>query len=153
MAHQLTREDFSESAVDRFLALCATEVDENGCVRWQGAHSRHSRFHDRGGYGMFRLKVEGRWTTQYAHRVAYVLAVGPIPVEFELDHHCETRDCVAPWHLEAVTAEENKLRIRQPWRRAALAQGLLHLLGFPVPMPADPMNRDPHPVLSPGLVA
>jgi len=45
-----------------------------------------------------------------AHRVAYELLVGPIPVGLELDHLCRNRRCVNPSHLEPVTSSENKLR-------------------------------------------
>jgi hypothetical protein len=45
-----------------------------------------------------------------AHRVAYVLFVGPIPGDLPLDHLCRNRSCVNPSHLEPVTIRENVLR-------------------------------------------
>lgn len=45
-----------------------------------------------------------------AHRVAYGLWRGSI--ENQLDHLCEVRACVNPWHLEDVTASENVRRAR-----------------------------------------
>lgn len=45
-----------------------------------------------------------------AHRVAYELAVGPIPDGLTIDHLCRETFCVNPQHLEAVTQQENNRR-------------------------------------------
>jgi HNH endonuclease len=45
-----------------------------------------------------------------AHRFAYELLVGPIPVGLELDHLCAVRHCVRPAHLKPVTHAENVRR-------------------------------------------
>lgn len=44
-----------------------------------------------------------------AHRVAYVLTVGPVPEGLVLDHWCRNRSCVNPSHLRPVTLRENTL--------------------------------------------
>lgn len=62
-----------------------------------------------GGYGLFRF--DGRSVP--AHRVAYELWVAPIPRGYQIDHLCFVRCCVSPLHLEAVTPEENRWRIRR----------------------------------------
>jgi hypothetical protein len=74
------------------------------------------------GYGRFGL--HGR--DNLAHRVAYELAVGPIPQGLTIDHICHNHDhacagglscphraCVNPAHLEAVTQLQNVRRGRR----------------------------------------
>lgn len=69
-----------------------------------------------------------------AHRVAYMLTVGPIPDGMTLDHLCHTTDrsclggvtclhrrCVEPKHLEVVTRVENSRRMKN--RREKCANG------------------------------
>lgn len=80
----------------RFFAKVAKSGD---CWIWSGARGT-------GGYGRFR--VAGR--TREAHRVAYLMLVGPIPDGLQLDHLCRVRSCVNPAHLEPVTSRENTRR-------------------------------------------
>lgn len=79
---------------------------ESGCWEWTGSISH--------GYGCFRYHNRA----QRAHRVAYMLLVGPIPEGLALDHLCCNRKCVNPEHLEPVTLFENSRRA-DTWRRAA----------------------------------
>ena len=60
------------------------------------------------GYGTFT--PNGRRSTRGAHRYAYELVRGPIPVGMEIDHVCRNKLCVNPSHLEVVTHRENNLR-------------------------------------------
>ena len=84
----------------------------NSCWYWRGAVTGRS------GYG--HIRAGGRDEPELvAHRVAYELLVGPIPLGLTLDHFrlnpgprqapC-SRLCVNPSHLEPVTAEENVIR-------------------------------------------
>lgn len=58
------------------------------------------------GYG--RIGFGNR--TLQAHRAAYEVFVGPIPVGAHIDHLCRNRLCCNPEHLEVVTQSENNRR-------------------------------------------
>lgn len=47
---------------------------------------------------------------EYAHRLAYERAFGPIPTGMQIDHLCRVRECVNPDHLEVVSHTENVRR-------------------------------------------
>jgi hypothetical protein len=85
-------------------------ADRESCWRWPKAVSDL-------GYG----RVGGTYT----HRVMYRECVGPIPDGHEVDHRCHVEDvncragndcphraCCNPWHLRAVTGQENKAMMR-----------------------------------------
>lgn len=55
----------------------------------------------------------GRLAQQWAHRIAYTLAKGPISAGETVDHLCGNRWCVNPSHLEAVSESENRRRGRE----------------------------------------
>lgn len=76
-----------------------TRVTPDGCWFWEAYKSPD-------GYG--RLQVPGMG--QLAHRVSYLVFVGPIPEGTSLDHLCRNRACVNPAHLEPVSWRENILR-------------------------------------------
>ena len=83
--------------------------DESGCWLWMGGKS------DRG-YGRFTpdpRRNQKRVQLQ-AHRYAYEYVMGTIPEGLTLDHLCEVKACVNPWHLQPVTMRENVLRGGSP---------------------------------------
>lgn len=101
-------QNVSRPGVEHRLLLNHTVDPDSGCWRWTGTSARTL------GYG--RIKVDGR--PQYVHRLAYELWVGPIPDGLVIDHviarGCVHKDCIRPWHLEAVIIAENGRRRQRP---------------------------------------
>lgn len=91
MIPQRVRERFW-SRVDR--------TDIGGCWPWTMSCGSH-------GYGQIGWRTDGKVHTALAHRVAYMLEVGPIPDGLTVDHLCRQRRCCNPRHLQLLTNIEN----------------------------------------------
>lgn len=85
----------SEEIEDRFDRSWMPEPN-TGCWIWARA------LNDKG-YGRFCYN----WTVERAHRVAWKIYRGEIPIGMQIDHLCRNRFCVNPNHLEVVTQQEN----------------------------------------------
>lgn len=82
----------------------------SGCVLWAGGTGGRSHR-----YGV----VWDGGVMRSVHRVVYERAHGPIPEGLQIDHRCNTPECVNVAHLRAVTPRENTLRGTSPAANAA----------------------------------
>lgn len=97
--YPLAMDDVPHKVRFRFFQACGSWVNNstlNGCLIWRLCK-------DPKGYGQFRIARKTHW----AHRIAYVLFVGPIPPGMTVHHKCGCTSCVNPQHLELVTVEDN----------------------------------------------
>lgn len=84
------------------MASFMQKVDKSdGCWEWTGGRYKNT------GYGQFSWRENGRRTPTNAHRVAWMLLVGPIPEGMFVDHICHNRGCVNPVHLRLATPKQN----------------------------------------------
>jgi hypothetical protein len=84
------------------------KVDQSGeCWNWIASTYPN-------GYGQFGMDGSMRC----AHRVAYRLAVGPIPEGHHIDHICHNKLCCNPEHLRPVTNKQNMENRSGPTKRS-----------------------------------
>lgn len=91
----LTIEDVADSE-ERFYDK-VTKGSEYSCWPFGNAANRR--------YGLFYVNEYDQMIQ--AHRVAYVLEHGEIPDGTEVAHKCDTKACVNPNHLEAISHQQN----------------------------------------------
>ena len=77
--------------------LLARTIKTDGCWLWQGSTQKK-------GYG----QIANLGSPRLTHRIAYLLWVGPIPDDIQVDHRCHVRNCVRPSHLRPATQKQNQ---------------------------------------------
>ncbi len=87
---------------ERFWALVDKGYEDPACC-WPWKNGTEI---DR--YYVFHLTPSERSIS--SHRMAYILTFGDIANSLVIDHLCEIKICVNPYHLEPVTQRENLIR-------------------------------------------
>lgn len=88
--------------------------NENGCRLWSDNTNKD-------GYGQVRIQDK----MCKAHRIAYLLSIGPVPEGFNVCHKCDIPACCNPAHLFLGTQSDN-LRDMREKGRAFAAYGERH---------------------------
>lgn len=109
--------------------LAHLEYDERGCWLWTGDHRTQA------GYPIWK----GR-RSMLIHRIAYEMWIGPIPKDPEgttadLDHRCNNKNCVNPYHRMPVSRALNtqlawvEKHRQMPWKHLRVARELHNQVG------------------------
>jgi hypothetical protein len=110
-----TKEEYASKLTVEKMFNSVDTLDWSSCWLWNGTVNKD-------GYGIIAKNVDKQRYSLFVHRVSWYYVKGPIADGLVIDHlchnpktcingyKCEHRRCYNPYHLEAVTREENNIR-------------------------------------------
>ena len=100
----------AQSDRERFEAKVGPADPKTGCLEWLGRK-------DKDGYGQFDVNKNGKWGSQQAHRIAFILYAGPIPDGKIIVHlYCDNPPGVNPSHLRMASQAQNVMHMLRKGR-------------------------------------
>jgi HNH endonuclease len=108
MRYQVTSLDFLKQQLADLQDDPTRPWSDYPCLEWP-------RDVDGDGYGILRYES----ANNKAHRVAYLVYIGPIPSGLFVCHRCDNPACFRPSHLFAGTAKQNTVDMIRKGRKAS----------------------------------
>lgn len=93
--------DFPADVTTRFWAHVPERQNASDCWLWAGAINPK-------GYGIFSVKVDGKWKAMLAHRFSWLVSHCEAIASLHVCHSCDVPGCVNPSHLFMATNYENR---------------------------------------------
>lgn len=91
--------DIPENIIEKFNISFIPEPN-SGCWLWEGAV-------DKNGYDTIRFSIDSVNKNFFAHRISFIIEHGEIPTNKQINHKCDNKLCISPYHLYAGTQQDN----------------------------------------------
>ena len=99
---------YTAKTISRFWSFIDASQGPDACWLWTASVTS-------GGYGQFKVQPK----SLKAHRIAWELAHGDIPIGLSVLHHCDNRRCCNPAHLWLGTHQDNMADMQRKGRAAS----------------------------------